>query len=878
MKANKKNIESTFAIRLLRAFCPPHLLEEIEGDLIERFDHDETLFSKRKARQKLLWNAIRFFRPGIILRHKLSPRINQLDMINSYFTLLLRHLLKRKLYSAINILCLTVGITFALLIGMFIHGEQQVNKDLHNVDRLYLLESQAPSSPDRDFFSRSRLAQQSVEQYPDLFESYYRFFDRNITVSKGDKHFRIQSMVGDASFLTMFGFPILAGNAETALQKPNSIVITRKVAQQFFNDTNVVGQTLTVSTEQNGKQEYAITAVIENPADKNSVSDFMNMDAEVFISLENAKDFLPFFDVTSWDRFLISYIQLAPTANRAQAEAALNKIMATVASQLTGEARTYHLAPLADYYLITNHGAVQKLIRSLTVIIGLILLLAISNFINITIASSFSRAKEVGVRKVIGGLQKQIVAQFLLESFAVAMASGMIGILLYELLYPYFGALLNTTLPSVIQFEQSIWLMVLVGIFGVGFLAGIYPAIFQSLAKPIDSLKGKFKSVHRTIRFSRVLIGTQFLITIFIFIEAVVVSRQVSFFMEKDLGFDQSQVIVVNSVPRLWNDAGFAEMESAKAAFLQSPGIDAVSLSWGAPDGNFSPGGSKVRKADAPAEQGVVHIITSGDENFKDVFGLKLIDGNFLDAYSQQPRNSVIINESAQKALQAQVGDQLIAIDNGDSVYTVKGIVADFNFESLHQKVTPMIMLQPRDFKAYRTFNFKLNVSSSKEAVETVEHAWRKIFPDEPFNYWFTDERLMSLYTSELQMQNAANTATVLMLFIVVTGILGLVSLSVSKRTKEIGIRKVLGASLQDILSLVSKEYLVLNLISFTAAVPLAYWLGSQWLGSFAYRIALSWWMFALPGVLLLIFTVVIVAIQSFKTAAADPVKALRYE
>ncbi len=799
-------------------------------------------------------------------------------MIKSYFTLLLRNLLKRKFYSAINILCLTVGITFALLIGMFIHGEQQVNKSLREVDQLYLLESKVPSNPDRDFFSRCRLPQQGAEQYPDLFELYYRFFDRNITISKAEKHFRIQSMIGDASFLTMFGFPVLAGDAETALQKPNSIVITRNIALQFFNTVDVVGQTLTVSTEQNGKQEYAITAVIENPDEKNSVSDFMNMDAQVFLSLENAKEFLSFFDANSWETFLISYIKLKPAAHPAEAETALNKIMAEVAPSSTGEARIYHLTPLADYYLITNHGAVQKLVWSLMVVVGLILLLAISNFINISIASSFSRAKEIGVRKVIGGLRKQVVAQFLLESCVMAMAAGVMGILLYELLHTYFGTLLNTTLPSVIKIQQEVWLIVFLGIVGVGLLAGIYPAIFQSLTRPVDSLKGKLKSVRGTIRFSRTLIGIQFLITLFIFTAAIVVSRQVSFFMEKDLGFDQSQVIVVNSVPRQWNDAGFAKMESAKKQFLQTPGIEAVSLSWGAPDGNFSPGGSKVHKAGTPAEQGVIHIITSGDEDFQTVFGLRLIAGNFLDATSQQPRNSVIINESAQKALQVQVGDQLIATDNGDSVYTVKGIVADFHFESLHQKVLPMIMVQPRDYQAYRTFNFKLNISNPREAVETVERAWKKIFPDEAFNFWFADERLKSLYTTERQMQKAANTATVLMIIIVVTGILGLVSLSVSKRNKEIGIRKVLGASLKDILYLIAQEYVFLIVLACLAAIPLAYFLVTQWLNSFAYRVELSWWMFALPGALLFVFTMLIVSLQTCGTASADPVTAIKNE
>jgi putative ABC transport system permease protein len=867
-----------FALRFLSWFCPAHLYEEIEGDLIQKFNRDVNVIGEKRAKRKLLWDVIRFFRPGIILRNKLSFHRNQIDMIKSYFTILFRSLLKRKFYSVINISCLTVGITFALLIGMFIHGELQVNKHLADADRLYLLESKAQSRDYREFFSSSHLVSQCVTQYPNLFESYYRFLDRNITVSKGDKHFRIQSMIGDASLLTMFGFPVIAGNAASALKDPNSIVVTRKVANQFFDNTNVVGQTLTVSTEQNGKKEYLITAVIENPDDKNSVSDFMDMNAQIFLTLENSKDFFPLFDQNSWGSFIISYIKLMPNIKVSEAEAAINRTIKGVAPKANDEPRTYFLNPLADYYRMTNHGAVQKLIWSLAVIVSLILLLAISNFIKIAIASSFSRAKEVGVRKVIGGQQWQVVNQFLLEACVISVIAGVLSVLFYELLHSYFADLLGAKLPSILMFDKSVWLLMLVGFLGIGFFAGVYPAIFQSMARPVDSLKGKFKSVQGTIQFSRGLIGTQFLITIFILIVAVVVSGQVSFFLEKDLGYDKARVLVVGSVPRLWNDAGFSKMEFAKKEFLQSKEIKAVSLSWGAPGNNFSPGGSKVHKAGTPSEKAIDHVITCGDEDYEKVYDLKLEAGSFLDEAGLQPRNSVVINKSAQKALGVQIGDQLKAIDYGDTLFTVRGIVSDFNYESLHEKIGPLMIMQPNDFRAYRYFNFKLATGNISELIKAVENAWKKAFPDDPFDYWFADERMKTMYTTELQMKKAANTASILMLIIVITGVLGLVSLSVSKRKKEIGIRKVLGASLHDILLLIAKEYALLIAISFVVAVPLAYLSSIQWLGAFAYRLELSWWMFALPGALLLIFTIVIVTVQAHGVAASNPVKSLKYE
>lgn len=877
MKSSESDI-APFPLRLLRTFCPPHLLEEIEGDLLEKFESDVKSLGEKYAKRRLIWNAIRYLRPGIILRNKFSLPLNQSDMIQSYFKMLFRSLLKRKFYSAINLLCLTVGITFALLMGLFIYGELQVNQSLKDVDRLYLMESKAASQDTRDFFVRTRLAAQCVEQYPNLFEGAYRFLDRNITMSKNDKHFRIQSMLGDSSFITLFGFPVIAGNAETALQKPNSIVITRKIANLFFNNIDVVGQTLTVSTEQNGKQEYEITAVIENPDDKNSVSDFMNMDAQVFLSFENVKDFFPMYNPNSWTDFCIAYTRLTPTATVTEAEAVMNKLVHKNTPTNNDEPRTYFLNPISNYYLLTNHGAVQKLLWALAVVVGLILLLAISNFINISIASSFARAKEIGVRKVIGGVKAQVVVQFLLESCAMAVMSGVCALLLYEVLHPYFGELLGTALPSILSINIQVRVLIFVGIIFIGVLAGIYPAVFQSLAKPVDSLKGKLKSVQGTVQFSRVLIGTQFLITIFIFIAALVVTSQVNFSLQKDLGYNKDHVLVVTSVPRLWNEAGFAKMESAKKEFLQSAKIKSVSLSWGSPGGGFSPGGGRVYKVGTPLEKGIPHVITHGDEDYLNVYDFRLLAGSFLETEGIRQRNSVVINESAQKALGVQLGDQLRVVEYGDTIFTVKGVMSDFNFDSMHEKISPLMMMHSRDAQAYRYFSFKLEGGSTIESVQAVEQAWKKAFPDDPFDYWFADEQLKTMYTTELQMKKATTTATILMLVIVVTGILGLVSLSVSKRTKEIGIRKVLGASLRDILTLIIREYVYLILLAFAVAVPLTYWLVQQWLGTFAYRIELGWWMFALPGLSLLLFTVLLVAGQSLGTASTNPVKSLKYE
>ena len=675
----------------------------------------------------------------------------------------------------------------------------------------------------------------------------------------------------------MFGFPVLYGKTDDALNAPNKIVITEKTAQQFFGKADVVGESLTVTTENSGLKEFLITAVIADLQQRNSVSDFMNMDAQVFLSQGTRADFnLGFQD--EWNTSIITYIKLAPKASPAEAKDLLNKILATDAPKEVSENKTIELDPLSNYYLLTNHGAVQRLIVSLAVIVTFILLLAIANFINISIASSFSRLKEIGVRKVIGGVKKQVVVQFLSESILLAAFSGMLSLFFYQVLYGYFGEVLGVSLPGLTELDFSFWMMATTGVLLIGLLAGIYPSLYLSATKTVESLKGKFKSVKGTIRFSRGLVGIQFLIAVFIFTSSLIISRQISYFMETDLGYDKSFVLIVSSVPRIWNEEGFNKMEVARREFLAAPVVKSVSLSWGSPNYNFEPYSAKMNVAGSPLDEGTLAILAAADENYAKVYGLDLVAGKFFfdDGESFQA-NRLVLNESAQKAMGVKPGDK-VKIQFSDNEFTIAGIIKDFNFESLHQTVKPVAFTHTRDFQAYRYFSFKLNPGNIAESVQAVEKIWKQVFPNDPFEYDFADERIAMNYKTELQLKQATSIASVLILIIVLTGVLGLVSLSVAKRNKEIGIRKVLGATASNILILISREYAALMGLAFMLGIPFSYVFISQWLSGFAYHIELSWWMFAIPILILFGITIMMVSIQSLKTALADPVKSLRYE
>lgn len=864
------------AQRLLSRFLRDDLVEEVRGDLEEKFYADLKNNSAFKAKLNYWYQTINYLRPFAI-RTSVAHYSNNYGMIKSYFTIASRVIWRNKFHSIINVFGLTLGIAFALLLGVFIYGELQIDQQLSDIDRLYFVEEKYDDTVAG--WPAGLLTKEAVTQYPTVFDNYFRFVDRNMTVSKGDKHFRNQGLIGDSSFFKMFGFKILFGDKNTALNQPNSIVITENLARQYFDKIDVVGETLTVATERFGPKEYKVTAVITNPQKKNSVTDFMNQEGNVILPMENLKDFFSDYNTNSWSVNVISYLKLKPGVSRQQASTILNTLFKKNSPSNDVSHRSINLNPLKTYYVTTNNSAVQKLIYSLAFIGVFILILAIVNFINISIAGSFSRLKEVGVRKVVGGLKNQVVIQFLCESILISLISGIIGLLFYELMHTYFGNVLGSQLLSITEFSWLFWLSAIIGILLIGFLAGIYPSIYLSLSKPIESLKGKFRSMKGTIQFSRGLIAVQFTVTLFIFMGSIVISQQFNFFLNKDLGYDKSRILIVQSVPRIYSLEGFERVETAKHEFERLSCVQSVSLSWGAPGWNLSPVGGKIYATGKNLENGIQTDLSSVDEDYLNVFQIKMLDGRFISGGGKNYKQlELVINETAQTALQVKVGDKLNSPIFQGQEFTVIGVMKDFNYESLHEKVKPLAFMHNRDFSVFRYLSFKLQNGNLTESVQQIEKAWKQFFPNDPFSYSFADSRLEALYTTEMQMKKGSSIATALMVLIVLTGVLGLVSLSVSKRRKEIGIRKVLGSSVTDILALISKEYVWLMSLAFSIGTPLAYWFSENWLKSFAFHITLTWWIFAVPFLITFLITLFIVCLHSLKTALANPVNSLRME
>ena len=744
---------------------------------------------------------------------------------------------------------------------------------------MYIFENTTKDGSMPAFFAPSMLSKAITEEYPQLVENYYRFFDRMVKVSANDKNFIYQSMVGDSTLIDMLGLPVVHGDGHSALKDPYSVVISEDVAKQLFGRADVVGEQVSIASGSAARKEFRITAVLPK-LQSNSVTDLIHINAQVFLSFKNIDDFL-LPNPDDWQStWCLSYLKLTKTADPLEVEKVAMKLEAERNSTLNKvEGTQLHLRPLSDYHLLSGNAAVQKMILILAGIAAFILLLASINFINISISGATARLKEIGVRKVIGSVKKQIVFQFLAESIIVTLFAGICSLVIYEAFRNFFGSILGTSLMSVFDFSFAFWRWYVGFILLIGFLAGSYPSFLLSAYKAIDSLKGKLKSGSNKSMLSKGLITTQFTISIFVFICSIVISRQISLFLESDLGYDKSYIITVSSTPRIWSQEGVNTMKAAKQEFLTVPQVQNATLSWGVPNGNAISQDMNMRIPGTDRSTAQVINFLGTDEDYLDVFKMTLLEGTFFnkDGGTWNP-NDIVLNETASKSLGVGVGGRLIALFSDSVYFTVKGIVKDFNYNSLHQAVRPMGFIHTNESFMYRFFSFKVNPGNVVESVNAVEKKWHEVFPDDPFDYAFMEDRLSALYKSEVQLKKASTVGTGVMTVIVIVGVLGMVSLAVSRRFKEIGIRKALGASVWNILRLFSVEYVKIIVLSAVLAIPIAWFGVSRWLEGFALRVGLSWWMFAIPGVLLMAIALFVVIVGARKAAVSNPVDALRVE
>ena len=806
-------------------------------------------------------------------------------MLKNYILIALRQFSRHKMFSALNIFCLAIGISFCLLLGQYILHEASVNADLRNLHQQYFLTSDwRVKNTGPEIASLGPLPKTLKTNYPSLVSNYYRFNPVTTVLSAGDKHFREDVAIGDTTIITIYGYPLLYGDPAHAFVNNTSAVITDELALKLFGDKNAINKTVTMTNNTGTLQDYKVTAVLKT-LKYNSVNNLLSDKGySMFVPFED-NDFYPRSGPRAgtgeedWNQyFTVGYVELQPGVKQEQLKDPVKKLLALNTPEFTRKNLEVKFNPLNSYYFKANNGAIKKTLSILSLVALGILLLAVINFVNIMIGTSSYRIKEIGLRKVFGGRRKELILQYLIESIVLTLFAALLSIVFYTLARPLFNEVLHTSLPTLAGFQTKEILLLLLLVLAVGCLAGLYPGMVLSGSEMVSSVKGKSESADKRAWMRKSLLVLQFTIAIAVLIFSMTISKQVKFFFSTDLGYNKDQLLVISAFPKQWDSAGVVKMESIRDGLLRSSVVKDATVSFEVPE-RTSPGQIRVVPVGSKNNQELSIQSVSVDDKYGSTFGLHLIEGRFLrDQIGGFVSGETVINESAMKSFgwKTAVGHHLQVVNGGE--LTIVGVVKDFHMASMHESIGPLSLTHVKDARAYRYLTVKLQGENPLGEVERVKAAWKDVSPGSPFDYFFMDEKVQAMYESELQLQKAAGIATGLMLLIVLLGIFGVLTLALTKRNKEIAVRKVLGAEIHHILSLFIKEYLALLLIANCIAWPLTYYFSNQWLQQYAYRIIQPVSIYLTSGIFVAAIAIVLILLQCLKVAIANPVTNLRSE
>jgi len=799
-------------------------------------------------------------------------------LIRNYYSSAVRHITRDRFFAGLNIIGLSIGIAFFLLIGAFAWSEWRVNRDLRHADRQYFLESvwrdpnMGPS-----ITTLGPLAPALKANYPSLVANYFRWdgIDCNVTID--DRHFRESVGVADSTMLDMYGFRMVQGDPHTALNDPFTIVITASKALKYFGRTDVVGRSLIVANNAGAQHPFRITGVMEDPP-SNSVTHLLDAaDNRIFIPVISQ----PFFgrSMAIWQNIYIpSYIELQPGVRPEQLAEPIRHLIKVNTPQFAADLKVEPRL-LSNYYMF---GA-RKMVTTLFYVAAFILLMAVINFVNISVGRSAARMKEIGVRKVLGGIRRQLIGQFLAESILLVLLATGFALLLYAVCIRLFSGMLGKDLPSLTALPATIWIFLPAFVLLLGAVSGLYPAFVLSSMPSVDSLKGRSGSVSEHTLLRKGLVGFQFGVAIIALVGAFIIAQQVRLFFSSQLGYNKEYVISAR-VPRDFSLKGVEHMEDVRSAFAAMPDIKDATVSYERPDGNNG-NNQRMFREGGDSTHAVVAEQFVADEHFASVYQIPMAAGEFFNStrmYNNDDSMRMVINETAARALgwkqPAQAVGQRFRFTAFQQYFTIAGVVKDFHFDAMGAPIIPAVFTHIGLANSYRFLSFKLRPGNIPNELADLQKQWSKLLPGSPFEYQFMDETLSTIYSAELRLQKAANTATALSLVIVIIGVVGLLSLSVQRRTKEIAIRKVIGASVPGIIRLFLREYLPLLLAAGIVSSPLAWWMLQNWLDNYATRITVTVIPFAVALGSLVVLMVLLIIGQTTKAALANPVKALRSE
>jgi putative ABC transport system permease protein len=796
-------------------------------------------------------------------------------MVKSYFKIAVRNLLRNKVFSFINVAGLSIGLACCMLILLYTKDEATFDgfhEKKHNLYRLTCKVTEQDGKEEKFGIASMIQGEGFKREIPEI-EEIVRVNPWQVIVKKEAETFNEEIVWAEENFFSVFSFPLVAGDVKTVLKDLNSIVLTEEMAKKYFGTTDVIGKTLEIEIE-NKFQPFVVTGIAKQCPQNSSIQFGM------LLSFNKYRQMNP--DNHWFNLGFPSFFVMSPNADLKAVEAKMAKVFEVQAKdQLEQEKKmgftgifTFGVQPFLDIHLDNSyrgHGipnASNPIYSYILIgIAAFILLIACINFVNLTIAQSLKRAKEIGLRKVIGGQRKQLIVQFLGESFLLCAIAFAIAFILAEVSLPIFNDLINKQLSLEYLFDGQLALSLFSLLLITGFSAGFYPALVLSGFSPAQALYNRTKFAGKNY-LSKSLVVVQFALAIFLIISTFFVYNQFNYLINKDLGYNDKNLVEIR-VGKDWNKK---YNEVFKNEFTKIKGVVSVAPRMG----GFWITGSRAndRKIDVTME----HI----DENYLSLLGLPMVAGrNFSKDFPSDTSQSVLVNQAYIEAAGFAgdpIGKTIDFINGKDTLLTIIGVVKNYHYESLKEKIRPQFFSYNNTKMPFGMFYLRISPYQIPQTIQAIEATYRKLAPYRPFIYNFRDELNRKNYEAERKWKDLVSFSASVTVFISCIGLFGLTLLSAEQRKKEIGVRKVLGASVLQITTLLSRDFMRLVMIAFVIAIPMAWYAMDKWLADFAYKTDLAWWVFALAGGGAAALALATVSWQSIRAALANPVKSLRSE
>ncbi|MGF7218145.1 putative ABC transport system permease protein [Spirosoma lacussanchae] len=892
-----------WADRLLEWFVAPHLLEYVQGDLHETFHKQVDQVGLSRARRKYVLAVLHCLTPFFLKRRAVEPvkfgpqkaditcsddrkYLNPvcMDMFSNYLIIALRNLWRQKAFSIITIFGLALGLATCLLIMFFVRHELSYDRYNTHADRIVrmTLHGRVGGKELNMAYAPAPAGPAMKLDYPGV-EAFARLEKQGTFIVKhGQERFKEERVVfTDSTFFELFSIPLLKGDSRSVLTEPNTVVVTESTSRKYFGDQNPVGKSLTMGT----MGLFRVTGVCQDvPSNSHFHFDFFgsyrSLPAREKWLASGANTYLLLRKDYSAEKLAALSPDIVRKYLGAEVQEFLGMSLAEFAKK--GDRFGFGFQPLTTIHLGSDlegelePNSDEKYVYIFMAIAVFILLIACINYMNLSTAGSAGRAKEVGIRKALGSGQQQLVSQFLSESILITLLALLVAGGLVVLVLPTFNQLADKQFSLITLLDGRLIAYALAGCVVIGLLAGSYPAFFLASFRPVSVLKGRLQAGVRSGWLRSTLVTVQFVVSITMIISTLVVYQQLRFIQTKKVGFDKEQVLILHDTYVLGDKLTAFKKELEKLSSISS-----VSLAGYLPAGHSNKGVDGFRDVNAPAEQTPYRLKTYRiDDKYLTTLGIGLAAGrNFSSSFSDDSA-AVLVNEAAvrQFGWKNPIGQRIASVGNGSPsdrhTYTVIGVTRNFHFESMHQPIAPLIMLYGGD--SYQ-MALRTRTDNLPALLDQLERSW-KAETDNPFAYSFLGERFNAMYQSEQRIGQLFGLFAGLAIAIACLGLFGLAAFTAYQRTKEIGVRKVLGASVPSIVLLLLTNYVKLILTALVVASPIAGYCMSQWLGDFAYKTRLEWWIFVVAGGLTTLVAVLTVSYQAIKAALVNPVKSLQTE